>query len=122
VTEVAKAKYSFTRPEVSYNKEKHLIQVDKDILTPASLRRACRCAACVEELTGIQILRPSDVSEAIKPLKMFSTGNYAHSIDWSDGHRSLYPYRQLKGLLQSDPRQSQEASTSLEIRENMQRV
>jgi Mrp family chromosome partitioning ATPase/DUF971 family protein len=109
VSEVAKAKYSSARPEVSYDEEKHLIRVDNDILTPASLRRACRCAACVEEMTGRQILKQADVRETIKPLKMYSTGNYAHSVDWSDGHRSLYPYRQIKGLLLSDPMQPRES-------------
>ena len=68
-------------------------------LTPANLRRACRCAMCVEELTGRQILLPSMVSENVTPLRMYPTGNYALSVDWSDGHRSLYPYRQIKSML-----------------------
>jgi Mrp family chromosome partitioning ATPase/DUF971 family protein len=122
VSEVAKAKYSSTRPEVSYKEEKNLIQIANDTLSPAVLRRACRCARCVEEMTGRQILKPTDVSETIKPLKMYPTGNYAHSVDWSDGHRSLYPYRQIKGLLQSGVRQSHEPSTSVENHENLQRV
>jgi Mrp family chromosome partitioning ATPase/DUF971 family protein len=99
VSEVAKAKYSRKRPEISYNEARHIIQVDDEIMTPATLRRACRCAACVEEMTGRQILKPSDVKESIKPSRMYSTGNYALSVDWNDGHRSLYPYRQIKSLL-----------------------
>ncbi|KAL3919128.1 MAG: hypothetical protein SGILL_003909 [Bacillariaceae sp.] len=108
VSEVAKAKFASARPEISYNEDDHLIQVGDQSLTPASLRRGCRCAACVEEMTGRQILKPSDVKESIKPLKMYSTGNYAHSVDWSDGHRSLYPYRQIEGLLedQKEPKES----------------
>mmetsp|Transcript_4608 Transcript_4608/g.6807 ORF Transcript_4608/g.6807 Transcript_4608/m.6807 type:complete len:553 (-) Transcript_4608:205-1863(-) len=101
VVEVAKAKFSKEneRPVFSFNEDEHLIKVGEDSITPAALRRECRCASCVEELTGRQILKPSDVSEAIRPLSMAPTGNYAISIDWSDGHRSLYPYRQVQSLL-----------------------
>mmetsp|Transcript_11237 Transcript_11237/g.22679 ORF Transcript_11237/g.22679 Transcript_11237/m.22679 type:complete len:659 (+) Transcript_11237:145-2121(+) len=105
VSEVAKAKFSSSsrRPSVEYIEELGIIMVDDDEpLTPATLRRACRCAACVEELTGRQILRASDVPETIKPLRMSGTGNYALSVDWSDGHRSLYPYRQIRSLIGQD--------------------
>lgn len=103
VSEVAKTKYSkdSRRPEISYMEEEHRIKVDKGDITPANLRRACRCAACVEEMTGRQILMASDVSEEIRPMKLYPTGQYALSVDWSDGHRSLYPYRQIKALLEA---------------------
>jgi Mrp family chromosome partitioning ATPase/DUF971 family protein len=114
VSEVAKAKFASVRPDISYKEEDHVIHVDDEFLTPASLRRACRCAACVEEMTGRQILKPSDIKESIKPLKMYATGNYAHSVDWSDGHRSLYPYRQIKALLQ-DQKESVEPAKKEEL-------
>ncbi len=62
-------------------------------ISPAALRRQCRCAMCVEEMTGRQILRPEDVSEDIKPVDIGSVGNYAVGITWTDGHKSLFPYR-----------------------------
>jgi len=102
VSEVAKAKFSSTRPEIEFIDEFNIIQVDDEPLNPAELRRSCRCAACVEELTGRQILKDSDVSDTIKPLRMSSTGNYALSVDWSDGHRSLFPYRQIRKLIFGD--------------------
>jgi DUF971 family protein len=103
VSEVAKTKFAGNslRPEINYVESEHKIQVDDKQITPANLRRACRCAACVEEMTGRQILVASDISENIKPLKMYPTGQYALSVDWSDGHRSLYPYRQIRALLES---------------------
>lgn len=100
VSEVAKAKYSQSRPDVAYEDGDHKIRVDEDHVSPADLRRACRCAACVEEMTGRQILVASSISDSIKPIKMASTGNYALSVDWSDGHRSLYPYRQIRALME----------------------
>mmetsp|Transcript_18944 Transcript_18944/g.27752 ORF Transcript_18944/g.27752 Transcript_18944/m.27752 type:complete len:641 (-) Transcript_18944:205-2127(-) len=68
-------------------------------LSPAELRRECKCAACVEELTGKQILIKTTIPDSVRPLKMEPYGNYALSVDWSDGHRSLYPYRQIQGIL-----------------------
>jgi DUF971 family protein len=102
VTEVAKTKFTGdNRPDIEYLDSEHKIKVDDELITPANLRRNCRCAACVEEMTGRQILVTSEVSENIKPMKMYPTGQYALSVDWSDGHRSLYPYRQIRALVQS---------------------
>lgn len=115
VTEVAKAKYSQSRPDIVFEEENHLLKIDKDgVLAPATLRRACRCAACVEELTGRQILKVTDIPDRIKPLQMSSTGNYALSVDWSDGHRSLYPYRQIRSLLEETQQQQQQEAAEKE--------
>jgi len=100
VSEVAKAKFRSKIPTFSYDGDKHSIVFDEDVLSPADLRRACHCAACVEEMTGRQILVPSDIPESVSPLRMSPTGNYALSVDWSDGHRSLYPYRQIRALIE----------------------
>jgi len=74
--------------------------VSLDSIPSAELRRECKCAACVEELTGRQILKPEDIPDSVKPMKMSPTGNYALSVDWSDGHKSLYPYKQIRALLE----------------------
>ena len=109
VSEVAKTKYlNSGRPEITYNADEHILSVidpqeedsSESRLEPAALRRDCQCAACVEELTGRQILIPTSVSDSVAPMRMVPTGNYALSVDWSDGHRSLYPYRQIRALLQ----------------------
>jgi len=111
VSEVSKAKFGKGngggRPNVVYNSDMHIIQVMEEggedqgasTISTAELRRVCRCAECVEEMTGKQLLNPQSVRESIKPLSMYPTGNYALSVDWSDGHKSLYPYRQIQSLL-----------------------
>jgi Mrp family chromosome partitioning ATPase/DUF971 family protein len=103
VTEVAKVKFANenSRPQIAYDKESHVIKVNDESISPASLRRACKCASCVEELTGRQLLIATEISDSVAPINMQPTGNYALSIDWSDGHRSLYPYRQIQSLLQA---------------------
>jgi DUF971 family protein len=110
VSEVAKTKFADNlRPNVVYNQDEHMIQVDEESISPASRRRGCRCAACVEEMTGRQILVASNVPETIKPTKMSPTGNYALSVDWSDGHRSLYPYRLIRSMIQEKQQAKEEA-------------
>jgi len=120
VTEVAKTKYQQQRPSINYDDENHILAIDDEYkISTANLRRACRCAACVEEMTGRQILQPADIQESVKPLRMAPTGNYALSVDWSDGHRSLYPYRQIRSLLvdQEQRKEQQEAAAAAIVEE-----
>jgi ATP-binding protein involved in chromosome partitioning len=51
-----------------------------------ALRLACPCASCVNEWTGERTLRPAQVPENIRPMRLFSVGRYALGIAWSDGH------------------------------------
>jgi Mrp family chromosome partitioning ATPase/DUF971 family protein len=65
-------------------------------LDPADLRRRCRCATCVEEMTGQPLLDPASVAEDIYPEEITPMGNYAVAIQWSDGHSSsIYPYEMI---------------------------
>lgn len=63
------------------------------------LRQSCRCAMCIDEFTGRQILDPSSVPEDIGLKDISLTGNYALKFEWSDGHDSgLYTWTHLHGL------------------------
>ncbi len=65
----------------------------------AYLRRSCRCAACVDELSGRQILDPLKVPEEVRPVEITPVGRYALNIAWTDGHRSgIYTFEYLRSL------------------------
>lgn len=65
----------------------------------AYLRRACRCAACVDEWTGAQILKADQVSEDVKPVRIEPVGRYAIHFAWSDGHTSgIYSFEHLRNI------------------------
>ncbi|MEM7390937.1 MAG: DUF971 domain-containing protein, partial [Verrucomicrobiota bacterium] len=96
------------RPQVSYAwADGILIECPDgpDLTIPAAeLRRRCRCAYCVEELTGKQILKAEDVPDDVYPLSITPMGNYAVGISWSDGYcksSSIYPYTTLVDIAQS---------------------
>ena len=66
-----------------------------------ALRRGCVCAQCVDELTRAQILKPEQVAESVRPLKVRSLGRYALAVDWSDGHSSsIYSWPYLRKFAQ----------------------
>ncbi len=52
------------------------------------LRLSCRCALCVNEMSGAPMLDPASVPENIEAVEIVPLGNYAVSIAWSDGHSS----------------------------------
>lgn len=63
------------------------------------LRLSCRCALCVNEMTGELILKEENVAENIAPNACLALGNYAIGINWNDGHSSgIYPYPTIRKL------------------------
>ena len=63
------------------------------------LRGECRCAHCVDEMTGRRILDLSTIPPDIKIAGIAPVGNYAIRIDWSDGHNTgLYTWQRLRVL------------------------
>jgi Mrp family chromosome partitioning ATPase/DUF971 family protein len=63
------------------------------------LRRNCRCALCVDELSGRALLDPAGIREDIAPKTITPLGNYALGIVWNDGHSSgIYPYKLIEEL------------------------
>jgi DUF971 family protein len=63
------------------------------------LRRACRCAGCVDEWTGEALLDASSVSERVRPIEITPVGRYALSIGWTDGHSTgIYTFEYLRSI------------------------
>lgn len=71
----------------------------RDDLDVRDLRLACRCALCVEEMSGRPLLDPRTVRADVSPRRIASVGNYAIQFDWSDGHNSgIYAFNDLRDL------------------------
>jgi len=63
------------------------------------LRLACPCAMCVDENTGLRILKEPGVPADVHPLKIEPVGRYAIVIHWSDGHSTgIYTWERLHEL------------------------
>jgi ATP-binding protein involved in chromosome partitioning len=62
------------------------------------LRLACRCAECIEETTGRKLIDPNTVSNNIRAKHIELVGQYAMTIEWSDGHSTgIFNFRDLRG-------------------------
>jgi DUF971 family protein len=62
-----------------------------------ALRLACRCAGCIEEMTGRPILDPATIPETIGIVAAEPVGLYGIRFDWSDGHNTgIYTWERLR--------------------------
>lgn len=63
------------------------------------LRLACRCALCVEEMSGRTLIDPATIPLDVEPIEIRSVGSYAISISWNDGHSSgIQTFEGLRGI------------------------
>ena len=77
----------------------HYVFQDSDkFVNPAVLRRGCRCAHCINEFTGVKVLKDDSVPDDLIPTSITVMGNYAVNIQWSDGHDSIIPYKQFDSV------------------------
>jgi ATP-binding protein involved in chromosome partitioning len=68
------------------------------IYNARDLRLACRCASCVEETSGKPLLDPASIPPTIRAKHIELVGQYAMSIEWTDGHNTgIYNFRDLRG-------------------------
>ena len=68
-------------------------QIDRD------LRLACQCAQCRDEVTGARLLALDSVAMDMKITRIWSVGNYALGMAFSDGHDTgIYTFKALRGM------------------------
>lgn len=61
-----------------------------------SLRQACPCARCVDEISGRLLLDPDSVPKEVRADTIAPVGAYGVRIGWSDGHSAgIYTYAML---------------------------
>ncbi len=89
-------------PQIEFNAQEVILSW-KDgsrwVMNNRDLRLSCRCALCVNEMTGEKTLREKDIPADIAAKEIIPLGNYALGIIWNDGHSSgIYPYEAIKNL------------------------
>ena len=63
------------------------------------LRCECRCAACIDERTGVRTLDVDSVPDDIGITQIKLVGNYAIKFTFSDGHDTgIYSWDRLYGM------------------------
>ena len=71
----------------------------RDDFAVRDLRLACKCALCVEEMSGRKLLDPAKVRADVSPKQITSVGNYAIKFDWNDGHNTgIYSFKDLRAM------------------------
>lgn len=64
------------------------------------LRGSCRCAGCVNELTGRRVIGVPQVDPDVQALDWMQVGRYALQFLWSDAHDTgIYPFTALRDEL-----------------------
>jgi len=68
-------------------------------LTYIDLRDACRCAGCVDELTGKKTLDKKTIPDTLGIKEVEPVGNYGIRFAFTDGHDTgIYTWERLRSL------------------------
>ena len=66
------------------------------------LRAACKCARCIDEYTGQELLDINTIPDDIKIEAFQPLGHYAIAISWSDGHSTgIYSWEHMRQLAEA---------------------
>ncbi|MDE0219327.1 MAG: P-loop NTPase [Spirochaetaceae bacterium] len=93
---------SQAKPEIGFDESSITVSWEDgsvDRVANRELRANCRCARCVDEFSGEQLLDVGRIPADIRADEVRVVGNYALAVTWSDGHSTgLYPYRTIRSL------------------------
>jgi ATP-binding protein involved in chromosome partitioning len=68
-------------------------------LADRDLRLACQCAQCRDEMTSARLLEPGSVPLNLSLTRVWSVGNYALGLAFSDGHDTgIYTFKALRAM------------------------
>ncbi|MEJ6395933.1 P-loop NTPase [Gymnodinialimonas sp. 2305UL16-5] len=68
-------------------------------LATRDLRLDCRCASCRDEMTSARLLDPDTVPMDTDITRIWSVGNYALGLSFSDGHDTgIYTFKALRAM------------------------
>ena len=68
-------------------------------LADRDLRLACACAQCRDEMTSARLLDPENVPLDLRITRIWSVGNYALGMAFSDGHDTgIYTFKALRAM------------------------
>ncbi len=82
----------------------------RTVYSARQLRILCRCAHCVDEMSGKQRLNPATVPTDIVAKGIELVGGYAINITWSDRHNTgIYHFRRLRELCPCEECQARRA-------------
>jgi DUF971 family protein len=102
VRELGKSRAGRMHPEITFDEAAVTLTWPDgrvDAVENRKLRAACQCAVCVDEFTGEQKLSEEEIPEDIHAKNVAPVGNYAISIEWSDGHSTgFFPYDRVRAL------------------------
>ena len=135
VRESAKLKRA-VKNAVRYDSEMNVLVVkipgksEEFLLHPPDVRRNDRSASSVDEWTGKQLVKPSDIPETIRPESVQPLGNYAVQITWDDGFNQVAPYTQLEEMerlippkgYKFEPKEEVSASSARQILETAEAI
>lgn len=102
VRELGKSRAGRSLPEVEHDASQVTLRwPDGETVTVdnRTLRSSCQCAVCVDEYSGEQTLDLESIPADIHAKSIEAVGNYAISIEWSDGHTTgFFPYKRIREL------------------------
>lgn len=87
---------------ISFNNDKQILEIGNKSVHYRTLRAQCKCAYCVDELTGEQLFNAETMDPKISIKDTHPVGHYAYQVNWLEHgkpHPSMYTIKELRSLI-----------------------